>query len=120
MSKKVFVSSTPLPFSDMVIQNSRAYVAGQVGFDKEEQLADNIQDQTQAAIENLKEVLERGGLGLENVVMIGAYLVNKQDFAGFNEIYAKYFKEDKPVRTTIFCGLARDDFLVEIDAIAEL
>lgn len=118
MSKQVFASDAPLPFSNLIMQNGTAYVAGQVGFDSQDKLADNIEDQTRQTIENLKNVLEKAGLSLENVVKVGAYLPNKDDFAGFNKIYADYFKKDKPVRTTIFAGLAKEDFLVEIDAIA--
>ncbi len=120
MSKQVFTGDHPLPFSDLIIQNGTAYVAGQVGFDKDDKLADNIEDQTRQTLENLKKLLAKGGLGLENVVKVGVYLVNKEDFADFNKVYSEYFKNDKPVRTTIFCGLAKPEFLVEIDAIASL
>src|SRR5581483_4615664 len=120
MPKLLFTSNThPLPFSDLIIQNGRAYVAGQVGFDKDDKLADNIEDQTRQTLENLKAALQRGGLGLENIVKVGAFLTNNENFAGFNKVYAEYFPKDKPVRTTIFCALAKPDFLVEIDAIAE-
>ncbi len=120
MTKQVFASNTPLPFSNVIVQNGMAFVAGQVGFEENDKLADNIKDQTRATLENLKKALEQAGLSLENVVKVGAYLVNRQDFAGFNEVYVEYFKNDKPVRTTIFCGLAKDEFLVEIDAIAAI
>lgn len=110
MVKRVFASNAPLPFSNIVVQNGFAFMAGQVGFEEKDKLADNIKDQTRAALENLKKALKQAGLSLENVVKVGAYLVNKQDFAQFNEIYSEYFKKDKPVRTTIFCGLAREDF----------
>lgn len=118
MGKQVFTGSHPLPFSDLIIQNGVAYTAGQVGFDSDDKLADNIEDQTRQTIENLKNLLEKGGFSLGDVVKVGAYLVKRDDFAGFNKVYSEYFKTDKPVRTTIFTSLARDDFLVELDAVA--
>jgi 2-iminobutanoate/2-iminopropanoate deaminase len=118
MSKQVFTGGHPLPFSNMIVQNGTAYVAGQVGFDSQDKLADNIEEQTRQTIENLKNLLKEGGYDLSDVVRVGAFLVSRDDFPGFNKIYAEYFKKDKPVRTTIFTQLAKDDFLVEIDAIA--
>ena len=118
MTKQVFKSDAPLPFSNVIVQNSVAYVAGQVGFDENQNIPEGIEAQTKWTIENLRHSLEEAGFKLEDVVKVGAYLVNNDDFTTFNKVYAEYFIKDKPVRTTIFCKLAKSDFLVEIDAIA--
>ena len=116
--KKVYTTDAPLPFSNVIVQDNVAYVAGQVGFDEKQNIPKGIEAQTDWTIKNLKRSLEEAGFKLEDVVKVGAYLVNNSDFPKFNEIYASYFKSDRPVRTTIFCKLAKPDFLVEIDAIA--
>jgi 2-iminobutanoate/2-iminopropanoate deaminase len=118
MSKQFFKGDHPLPFSDLIVDGSTAYIAGQVGFDSQDKLADNIEDQTRQSLENLKTVFAKSDFKLEDIVRVGVYLTDKKDFAGFNKVYSEYFKTDRPVRTTIFTQLARDEFLVELDAIA--
>lgn len=74
--------------------------------------------QTRQVLENLRAVLEEGGAGLADVMKTTVYLADIGDFAAMNEVYAAFFGEDKPARTTVQAALARPEFLVEIEAVA--
>lgn len=120
MNKKVFTSDPSLPFSEVVISNGVAYVSGQVSIDEKAKLIEGgIEEQTRVTLENLKAVLQKAGLSLENVVRTGCYLVSKEDLPGFVKVYNQYFTGDKPARSTIFISsLPIDGTIVEIDCIA--
>jgi 2-iminobutanoate/2-iminopropanoate deaminase len=120
MSKQAITSDKSLPFSEVVIANGMAYVSGQIGFNREGELVDGgIEAQTRATFENLKTVLAKANLGLEDVVRSGCYLVNREDLTTFNKIYAEYFTSDKPARSTVFvAGLPIKRSIVEIDVVA--
>ncbi|PQB03752.1 RidA family protein [Aureitalea marina] len=80
----------------------------------------DIREQTRAVIENIKDYLATEGAGLEDVVDVTSFLVNMNDFAGYNEIYAQYFsKESGPARTTVAVHqLPHPNLVVEIKAMA--
>ena len=79
----------------------------------------DIRVQTEAVIENVRHILRAGGADLNDVVEITTYLVNMNDFAGYNEVYAKYFERDGPARTTVAVHqLPHPHLLIEIRALA--
>jgi len=79
----------------------------------------DVRAQTRAVIENIRDILEAEGAGLEDLVEITAYLVNMNDFGGFNEAYAEYFDYSGPSRATVAVHqLAHPHLLVELKAIA--
>jgi 2-aminomuconate deaminase len=80
----------------------------------------DIKEQTKAVIENIKDYLATEGATLADVVDITSFLVNMNDFAGYNEIYAQYFnKETGPARTTVAVHqLPHPNLVVEIKAMA--
>jgi 2-iminobutanoate/2-iminopropanoate deaminase len=121
MGKKVITSDPSFPFSEVVVSNSMAYVSGQVSIDENAKLiAGDIEEQTKVTLENLKAVLQKAGLGLEDIVRTGCYLLNREDLAGFAKVYAQYFTNDKPARSTIFVSsLPIEGTIVEIDAVAD-
>lgn len=94
------------------------FVAGQVGKDPATgQLAGTtIEEQTRQTLENLKAILEAGGATMADVVKVTAHLQDMNMFDGYNKVYANYFPDPKPVRTTVGSDLR--GLLVEIDAIA--
>lgn len=120
MNKKIVTSDESLPFSEIVISNGLAFISGQVSIDNEAKLIDgDIEVQTRATMENLKNVLNKAGLRLENVIRTGCYLINRNDLQGFAKVYAEYFKVDKPARSTIFISsLPIEGTIVEVDAVA--
>jgi 2-aminomuconate deaminase len=79
----------------------------------------DIRAQTAAVIENVRDILKNMGAGLEDIVEITSYLVSMNDFAGYNEIYGKYFTHDGPARTTVAVHqLPHPHLLIEIRAVA--
>ena len=70
-------------------------------------------------IENIRDILQTVGAGLEHVVEITSYLVNMNDFAGYNEVYGEFFNYDGPARTTVAVHqLPHPHLLIEIRAVA--
>ena len=79
----------------------------------------DIRVQTRAVIENIRDVLKSAGADLGDLVEVGCFLVNMNDFGGFNEIWAEYFDETGPCRTTVAVHqLPHPLLLVEMKAIA--
>src|SRR5215472_10332294 len=79
----------------------------------------DIRVQTAAVIENIRDILQSAGAGLEDVVEVTSYLVNMNDFAGYNEVYGKYFNSNGPARTTVAVHqLPHPHLLIEIRAMA--
>ncbi|TDU91551.1 2-aminomuconate deaminase [Kribbella voronezhensis] len=81
----------------------------------------DIRVQTRAVIENIQDILAAVGAGLEDVVSLTSYLVSMNDFGGYNEVYAEYFDETGPARTTVAVHqLPHPHLLLEIQAVAVL
>lgn len=81
----------------------------------------DIRAQTRAVIENIREILESAGASLADLVQVTAYLVSMNDFGGYNEVYAEYFDEDGPARTTVAVHqLPHPHLLIEMQAVAHV
>ena len=79
----------------------------------------DIRIQTRAVIENIRDTLESEGAHLQDLVEVSAYLVNMNDFAGYNEVYGEYFGHEGPTRTTVAVHqLPHPHLLIEIRAMA--
>src|SRR6202043_1315762 len=79
----------------------------------------DIREQTRTVIENVPDILKAVGAPLEDVVEVTTYLVNMNDFAGYNEMYGEFFGYDGPARTTVALHqLPHPDLLIEIKAMA--
>ena len=79
----------------------------------------DIRAQTKAVIENVRDILKSEGARLEDVVEVTTYLVNMNDFRGYNEVYGEYFGYDGPARTTVAAHqLPHPHLLIEIRAMA--
>lgn len=79
----------------------------------------DIRAQTRAVIENIRDILRTVGADLSDIVEVTSYLVNMNDFAGYNEVYGKYFSQDGPARTTVAVHqLPHPHLLIEIRAVA--
>ena len=78
-----------------------------------------IQEQTRAVIENVRDILESMGASLSDLVEISSFLVNMNDFDGYNAVYGEYFGFDGPTRTTVAVHqLPHPHLLIEIKAVA--
>ncbi|HEY3002109.1 MAG TPA: RidA family protein [Kribbellaceae bacterium] len=81
----------------------------------------DIREQTRAVIENIRDILGTVGAGLEDLVSVTSYLVNMNDFGGYNEVYGEYFDQTGPARTTVAVHqLPHPHLLIEIQAVALL
>ena len=81
----------------------------------------DIREQTRAVVENIRDILASVGAELSDVVQITSYLVNMNDFRGYNEVYAEHFDENGPARTTVAVHqLPHPHLLIEIQAVALL
>ncbi len=81
----------------------------------------DIRVQTREVIENVRAILQTVGLDLEDLVQLTTYLVNMNDFGGYNEVYGSYFDENGPTRTTVAVHqLPHPHLLIEMQAVAAL
>jgi 2-aminomuconate deaminase len=79
----------------------------------------DIRAQTKAVLENVRDLLKSVGGRLDDVVEVTTFLVNMNDFAGYNEVYGEFFDYDGPARTTVAVHqLPHPHLLIEIRAMA--
>jgi 2-aminomuconate deaminase len=109
----VFVSGTSARQPDNTIAGARADALGSTSLD--------IRVQTRAVIENVAAILRGVGADLADLVQVTTYLVSMNDFGGYNEVWAEYFDEHGPARTTVAVHqLPHPHLLLEIQATAVL
>ena len=109
----VYVSGTSSRLPDNTIAGAEVDEFGTTRLD--------IRAQTRAVIENIRDILRAVGADLTDVAQLNSYLVNMNDFAGYNEVYGGYFDETGPARTTVAVHqLPHPHLLIEIQAIAHL
>jgi 2-aminomuconate deaminase len=89
----LFVSGTSSRLPDNSIAGAEADDMGTVKLD--------IQAQTRAVIENIRDILAQEGAALDDLVEISTFLVNMNDFGGYNQVYSEFFDYDGPARTTV-------------------
>ena len=109
----VFVSGTSSRRADNTFEGGEVDALGVTKLD--------IKAQTRAVIENIRDILAAAGASLDDLVQVTTYLVNMNDFGGYNEVYAEYFDETGPTRTTVAVHqLPHPHLLIEIQAIAHI
>jgi 2-iminobutanoate/2-iminopropanoate deaminase len=125
MPKKIIVkpakSPTAVgPYNHAVRIGDLLFCAGQIPIDPKDGnlIAGDIKAQTERVLENVKAILDDQGLTFANVVKSTVFLTNLGDFAGMNEIYAKYFASDFPARSTIQVAALPKGASVEIEVVA--
>ena len=96
------------------------FCAGQIPLDPASGnlVSGDIKAQAERVLENVKAILEDQKLTFANVVKSTVFLTNLADFAGMNEVYAKYFTADFPARSTIQVAALPKGATVEIEVIA--
>jgi 2-iminobutanoate/2-iminopropanoate deaminase len=114
------VASPRGPYSPAVRAGDFIFVSGQVPVDPATQqlVSGDIRQETRQTLNNVKSVLEGCGASLADVVKCSVFLADGKDFAGMNEVYAEFFGDAKPARSTVACRFALPGMKVEIDAIA--
>ena len=79
----------------------------------------DIRAQTRAVIENVRDILASAGATLSDVAEVSTFLVNMNDFAGYNDVYGEYFDHEGPARTTVAVHqLPHPHLLIEMKAVA--
>ena len=108
-----------LPFSPGFIVGDYLHVSGQASVDREtgEIISGSFEEEVRRSIENLKAIVEAAGLTLDHVFSVRCYIGNPDDVAEHNRIYAEYFSEPRPVRSTLVQVLGTK-LKYELDAIA--
>lgn len=109
-----------IPLSHTRIDGRWIFTAGQIGREPNGDIPADFGAQVRVSIENLQGYLEAAGGSLSSVVKTTVFLTRQSDFAAMNEIYATYFAQPWPARSTIVAEMVRPELLFEIEAIAVL
>ncbi len=109
------------PYSQAIKFGNLLFTSGQIPLNPEGQIVEGgIAEQTHQVFRNLKAVLEEAGAGFESVIKATVFIKDMNQFAQVNEIYATYFGDHKPARSTVEVARLPKDVLVEIELIAAL
>lgn len=108
------------PYSQAVCTESMVYTAGQIGLDPAtmEVVSGGAEAETRQVLNNLKQVLEAANSGLNYVVKTTVFLRDMADFPKMNAIYAEFFPENPPARSTVAAAGLPKGVAVEIEAVA--
>jgi 2-iminobutanoate/2-iminopropanoate deaminase len=110
------------PYSQAVKIGNFVYTSGQVGLDPAtgDLISWKLSDQTEQVFKNLQAVLGAAGLSLKDVVKTTVFLAHMGDFAEMNGIYAEFFGDNRPARSTIEVARLPKDALIEIEVVAAI
>jgi 2-iminobutanoate/2-iminopropanoate deaminase len=107
------------PYSQAVSIGDMIYTSGQIPLKADGVLVEgDITVQAKQVLTNLSEVLKEGGSSLDKVVKTTIFLANMEDFADVNKVYAEFFKNHKPARSTVAVKTLPLQVGIEIEAIA--
>ncbi|WP_341962994.1 RidA family protein [Planococcus maritimus] len=109
------------PYSQGVISGELFYSSGQIPLKADGELVQGgISEQTHQVFANLQAVLEEAGSSLQQVIKTTVFIKDMNDFAELNSIYASYFGEHKPARSTVEVARLPKDVKVEIEVISKV
>lgn len=121
--KKIETSNAPGaigPYSQGYIANGFVFTSGQIPVDPATgSIPDGIAAQAEQSCKNVAAILEAAGAGCDKVIKTTCFLASMDDFAAFNEVYARYFT-GKPARSCVAVKTLPKNVLCEIEAIAVL
>jgi 2-iminobutanoate/2-iminopropanoate deaminase len=123
MKKIISTNEAPAavgPYSQAVRIGSTVYCAGQIPLDPKsgQIVSKDISEQTRRVLDNISAILKAEGLLFENIVKTTIFLTDLADFQTVNEIYASYFKQAPPARSTVQVAALPKGARIEIEAIA--
>lgn len=109
------------PYSQALISGGLVFTSSQIPLDPATGavVAGGIEAQTEQVMKNLAAVLAEAGSGLEKAVKTTCFLADMNDFAAFNEVYARHFT-GKPARSCVAVRQLPKSVLVEVEVIAEI
>ena len=108
------------PYSQAIESNGFIFTSGQIAINPAtgELVQKDVIEQARTVIENLKAVLKAADSGLEQVVKTTIYLKDMDDFPNVNAVYAEYFNQTQPARSTVEVSRLPKNVLIEMDCIA--
>jgi 2-iminobutanoate/2-iminopropanoate deaminase len=108
------------PYSQGVVAGGFVFTAGQIPLDPAtmELVEGGITEQSERVMRNLEAVLAAAGASFETVVKTTCFLADLDDFAAFNAVYARYFGDNPPGRSTVQVAKLPKGSLVEVECIA--
>lgn len=108
------------PFSPAIRVGDTLYLSGQVAQDLAtgRLIAADVTRQTEQILTNIEAVLQAGGFSLRDIVKVGVFLTDMQNFQAMNAVYARRFEAPYPARTTVAVAALPLGALVEVDVVA--
>lgn len=109
------------PYSQAVKCGNLVFTAGQIPLDPStgKLVEGDIAAQTERVMQNLQAILDAAGSSMSRVVKTTCFLANLDDFAAFNEVYGRYFAENRPARSTVQAARLPAGANVEVECVAE-
>ena len=123
MKKIVSTTEAPAavgPYSQAVRIGPMLFTAGQIPLDPQsgQIISQDVGEQTRRVLDNLTAVLRAENMDFSNIVKTTVFMTNLGDFQTMNEVYASYFKDQPPARSTVQVSALPKGAQVEIDVIA--
>ncbi|MBK6751778.1 MAG: RidA family protein [Pyrinomonadaceae bacterium] len=108
------------PYSQAIKAGGMVFCSGQIPIDPATGnfVSEIVAEQTEQVLKNLNEVLAAAGASLNDVVKTTVFLADMNDFAEMNEVYGRFFSENKPARATVQAARLPRDAKVEIECVA--
>ena len=108
------------PYSQAIKIDNFLYTSGQISLDAEtmEMVTGSIEIETEKVLQNLEAILMKDGLNLNHVIKTTVYLSDLGDFSKMNQVYEKFFADNRPARACVQVAALPNGAKVEIDAIA--
>ena len=125
MKKIILTASAPAPigpYSQAIQIGDLLFCSGQIALDpvSGEMKNSSLEEETRQVLANLSALLTAGGASTDSVIKTTIFLIDMNDFALVNGIYAEYFGESKPARSTIAVSALPKGAKIEIEAIASI
>ncbi len=107
------------PYSQAVIYQDMIYLSGQGAVDPftNQLKTGTIEKETKLTLENIKIIMEAAGSSLDKILQVRVYLTDIREYARFNEVYRKYFKDPQPARTCVEVKKLPFGLRIEIDTV---
>ncbi|MBC5659461.1 RidA family protein [Anaerosacchariphilus sp. NSJ-68] len=123
MKKVIATTNAPAaigPYSQAIEYNGMVYASGQIPVNPAtgQVESDNIEGQADQSLKNVGAILKEAGLDYSNVIKTTCFLADIADFAKFNEVYSRYFKEEAPARSCVAVKDLPKGVLCEVEVIA--
>ena len=107
------------PYSQAIEVNGMVYTSGQIPVNPQTgEIPEGCEAQARQALQNLSNLLQAAGTGMDKVIKTTVFIKDMNDFAKINEVYATFFANDFPSRSCVEVARLPKDVLVEIEAIA--